>query len=173
MMHFVHASIQGTDARNGFCCRKTGPCAPTEISIGNTCYPISTIGGSCVNSAQCQSLGAYCSNGVCVPNIQYDNPICTRPNQQVERESGMVKNCLYQPCSVGFGCEYSNAMRQYICCGRYDANNDYSYGKVRMYPGTTMPLQCFKADQCLWVDTPNCVYSSRYRQKVCCSTFNC
>ncbi|PIO71603.1 hypothetical protein TELCIR_06489, partial [Teladorsagia circumcincta] len=50
-----------------------GTCAPNEISISNTCYPISGIGGPCVNSAQCQSSGAYCRNGVCVSNIQYDN----------------------------------------------------------------------------------------------------
>ncbi|KAK6013200.1 EB module, partial [Ostertagia ostertagi] len=104
-------------------------CAPNEISISNTCYPISGIGGPCINSAQCQSSGAYCRNGFCVSNIQYDNPICTMPNQQVERESGVVKNCMYLPCSVGFGCEYSTAMRQYICCGNYDANNDYSYAE--------------------------------------------
>lgn len=49
----------------------------------------------------------------------------------------------------------------------------FSIGTVRMYPGTSSPLQCFAKDQCLWVDTPNCVYSYRYKQKVCCSTFNC
>ncbi|VDL74943.1 unnamed protein product [Nippostrongylus brasiliensis] len=148
-------------------------CSPNEISIGNTCYPLSGPGGPCVNTAQCQSQGSYCRNGFCSFSPQYDNPVCSRAGQVVERENGAVKNCLYQPCSVGFGCEYSNTWGQYICCGNYNANNDYTYGKVRMYPGTTRPLECFKPDQCLWVDTPNCVYSARYRQKVCCSTFNC
>ncbi|PIO69978.1 hypothetical protein TELCIR_08181 [Teladorsagia circumcincta] len=129
-------------------------------------------GTPCNNDAFCARFDPRyrCMNGYC---CRKTGPICTMPNQQVERESGVVKNCMYQPCSVGFGCEYSRAMGQYICCGSYSANNDYTYGKVRMYPGTTMPLQCFKEDQCLWVDTPNCVYSYRYRQKVCCSTFNC
>ncbi|VDO57634.1 unnamed protein product [Haemonchus placei] len=176
----THMGLVGGALANGTAFRA---CAANEISVSNTCYPIAGVGGPCVNSAQCQLSNAYCRNGLCASNIQYDNreslqvytcsAICKRPNQQVERESGVVKNCMYHPCSVGFGCEYSNAMGQYICCGNYDANNDYSYGKVRMYPGTTSPLQCFKEDQCLWVDTPNCVYSYRYGQKVCCSTFNC
>ncbi|VDO69423.1 unnamed protein product [Heligmosomoides polygyrus] len=158
---------------NGYCCRKTGSCSPNEISIGNTCFPISGPGGPCVHTAQCQTPGTYCQNGICSPDSQYDNPVCSRSDQVVERERGTVKNCMYNPCSVGFGCEYSSAYGQYICCGNYNANNDYTYGKVRMYPGTSMPLQCFKENQCLWVDTPNCVYSYRYRHKVCCSTFNC
>ncbi|KAE9415393.1 hypothetical protein Angca_000819, partial [Angiostrongylus cantonensis] len=99
--------------------------------------------------------------------------ICSIPGQQVERGGGMVKNCMHRVCSVGFNCEYNSAWGQYICCGAYDPNNDYAYGKVRMYPGTSKPLQCFKSNQCLWVDTPNCVYSSRYGFRVCCSTFNC
>ncbi|KAK6767045.1 hypothetical protein RB195_026535 [Necator americanus] len=157
----------------GYCCRNLGVCAPNEISIANVCYPISGLGGPCVHSAQCQTVGAYCRYGICVSNNQYDSPFCSNPTHQVERESGVVKNCMYKPCSRGFRCEYNNAYGQYICCGKYEATNDYTYGTVRMYPGTSRPLQCFRKDQCLWVDTPNCVYSYRYQQNVCCSTFNC
>ncbi|WKY12417.1 hypothetical protein Q1695_003755 [Nippostrongylus brasiliensis] len=129
-------------------------------------------GTPCNNDAFCARFDSRfsCTKGYCCRKVP---PVCSRTGQVVERENGAVKNCLYQPCSVGFGCEYSNTWGQYICCGNYNANNDYTYGKVRMYPGTTRPLECFKPDQCLWVDTPNCVYSARYRQKVCCSTFNC
>ncbi|KHJ76119.1 hypothetical protein OESDEN_24262 [Oesophagostomum dentatum] len=101
------------------------------------------------------------------------NAFCANPMHQAERVNGVVKNCAYIPCSKGFRCEYNRYYGQYICCGQYDPNHDYSYGKVRMYPGTSKPLQCFAKDQCLWVDTPNCVYSYRYQQNVCCSTFNC
>ncbi|RCN52912.1 hypothetical protein ANCCAN_00907 [Ancylostoma caninum] len=105
--------------------------------------------------------------------MQYDSPFCANPMHQAEQVNGVVKNCAYQQCSRGFVCEYNKSYGQYICCGQYNADYDYSYGTVRMYPGTSKPLQCFAKDQCLWVDTPNCVYSYRYRMNVCCSTFNC
>ncbi|XGW06612.1 hypothetical protein V3C99_016718 [Haemonchus contortus] len=55
---------------DGYCCRRTKPCGPNQISINNeTCYAISDIGGSCIYSVQCQSPGgAFCKNGVCVPD---------------------------------------------------------------------------------------------------------
>ncbi|KAE9412158.1 hypothetical protein Angca_000852, partial [Angiostrongylus cantonensis] len=56
--------------------------------------------------------------------------ICSIPGQQVERGGGMVKNCMHRVCSVGFNCEYNSAWGQYICCGAYDPNNDYAYGKI-------------------------------------------
>ncbi|EYC04860.1 hypothetical protein Y032_0085g1833 [Ancylostoma ceylanicum] len=107
--------------------QQSSVCSPNEISIGNVCYPISVIGGPCVHTAQCQSAGAYCRNGICVSNMQYDSPFCANPLHQAERVDGVVKNCAYQQCSRGFSCEYNRSYGQYICCGQYNANYDYSY----------------------------------------------
>ncbi|CAJ0588608.1 unnamed protein product [Cylicocyclus nassatus] len=158
----------------GFCCKPYGVCGANEVSIANMCFTKSYIGGSCFHSTQCQPSGGECRNNVCVANVQSDTAsFCLNPSQQPERINGIVKNCAYTPCSPGYKCLFNQAYGQYFCCGQSDSGYDYNYGKIRMYPGTLQPLQCFAKDQCLWVDTPNCVYSYRYRQYVCCSTFNC
>ncbi|KAF8383311.1 hypothetical protein PRIPAC_72453 [Pristionchus pacificus] len=137
----------GYTCENNVCCMRTqtnGFCPPDQVSINGICYGMVSLNEPCAYSQQCAGS-------------------CRNPSDVVERnlQTQQLKNCLNEACSPGFVCEYTNAGR-YQCCGQYNGNTNYNYGLVKMYPGTTLPLECKAINSCLFVDTPNCVYSQRY-----------
>ncbi|CAI4226098.1 unnamed protein product [Auanema sp. JU1783] len=160
---------------NGRCCRINGLCNSQEIAIDGDCYAMRRLGERCSFSAQCQPMGSSeCYNGICRQRTDDNDEVCLNSNNIVEYTNGVMKNCMYSECSYGFGCEYSQILQQYICCGNnLRKQYDSSLGVARMYPRTSKPLLCSSTNNCLFDDTPNCVFSSRYSHYVCCSTFNC
>ncbi|KHN85209.1 hypothetical protein Tcan_04155 [Toxocara canis] len=160
-------------------------CASNEINVQGSCFRKVSYGFQCEHVEQCVYEGAICRDGLCrcaagfvfdntkcLPQITPGPASCQQPNATVEIVNGVVKNCLYEPCKVGFFCEYNANFNngQHICCGN-DAND--IYGVVRMLPGTDKPLECSAVNSCTYVHTPNCVMSPRYGYKVCCSTMIC
>ncbi|VDM99816.1 unnamed protein product [Thelazia callipaeda] len=106
-------------------------------------------------------------------DVSVPNPKCSKPESRVEYMDGVPVQCLYTACSPGFTCEYSKSRNraQYICCSD---TTDSVVGKVRMYPNSDIPLQCFSPTAChKYPETPNCVSSDLYGFNVCCSTTNC
>ncbi|KJH45979.1 hypothetical protein DICVIV_07937 [Dictyocaulus viviparus] len=80
-------------------------------------------GTPCNNDVICASsdFQFQCIEGYCCKQIE---PMCSNAWHQVEREHGLLKNCMYRMCSTGFKCEYNDAWGQYICCGLYNINRD-------------------------------------------------
>ncbi|GMT10359.1 hypothetical protein PFISCL1PPCAC_1656, partial [Pristionchus fissidentatus] len=144
---YCSSLANGYTCENNVCCMRAQRdpfCPVDQISIGGICYGLVNINEPCAYSPQCRGS-------------------CMNPSDVVERDlqTQKLKNCLDEPCSQGFVCEYTSVGR-YQCCGQYTNNVNYNYGVVKMYPGTTLPLVCKEINSCLFVDTPNCVYSSRY-----------
>ncbi|KAK0411102.1 hypothetical protein QR680_005483 [Steinernema hermaphroditum] len=132
-------------------------------ALPGNCYSISGVNGPCIYDAQCQEPGnnqLFCQRGFC----QYRTSgyaTCQVARMQPEIVNGIVKNCLREYCSSGYRCEYNRNFNggQYICCG---SSSSAFFGVVKMYPGTSMPLQCHAVNSCTFVDFPHCVFSSRY-----------
>ncbi|VDM46853.1 unnamed protein product [Toxocara canis] len=180
--------VPGYICYNGICCSDGTVivnCASNEINVQGSCFRKVSYGFQCEHVEQCVYEGAICRDGLCrcaagfvfdntkcLPQITPGPASCQQPNATVEIVNGVVKNCLYEPCKVGFFCEYNANFNngQHICCGN-DAND--IYGVVRMLPGTDKPLECSAVNSCTYVHTPNCVMSPRYGYKVCCSTMIC
>lgn len=63
------------------------------------------------------------------PTVYYFLARCRNPNAEVELQSSISINCIYQNCSPGYHCEYINLYNggQYICCGTNPTNPIFGY----------------------------------------------
>uniref|UniRef100_A0A0N4UMR9 EB domain-containing protein n=1 Tax=Dracunculus medinensis TaxID=318479 RepID=A0A0N4UMR9_DRAME len=167
---------------DGVACKKSGGAQVGEYcSSINQCQPANS---QCLGNI-CTCATGYFYNGVaCTKSSPPTRLSCTVVGAQVEFRNGYPVNCLTADCSQGYYCEYNKFYNQgqYICCGELPGTyvkstqilKDLFKGKIRTYAYTNKPLECSAPTSCnVFTETPYCVFSKRYNQRVCCSTFTC